>query len=248
VFFYLALLLLSLSVFCAGEYLLPGKMVSTGTQLSYLYWLGASALVALTVALTGLVLASSIGYVISRSGFLSCSSTLGAALMTQILPGLIVIAGLCVALIQLNLLKVSVIILGIYVVTALPFCIWHLKRTYDAVPLSFDETAHVEGASSWQIFWRFLLPATRGALMITLLFSLVYAWNGILIARLIFPDYTGPSWPPLMNATTSLMEVFLTAIIAILVFLLLSRLLIWRAESVSVVIRDVDTDRREESR
>ena len=87
VFTYLTLLLITL----CGIYLLgafAGARDSAAMQLetSDLRWLGESSLVALTVAITGVGLASAAGYTLSRSRFLRRSSTFGRALLARVLP------------------------------------------------------------------------------------------------------------------------------------------------------------------
>src|SRR4030095_1530683 len=123
----------------------------------------------------------------------------------------------------------------IYLVTTLPFCIWQMKRNYDAIPISFEEAAEIDGASVWQSFYRILLPLGMPALAITGLFSLFVAWNesvigaillgnpGIFALRVVPNKFLPPA--PCFAAVS------LVPILGVLFFLLLSRSLIARLRS-----------------
>ena len=186
VFTYLTLLLITL----CGIYLLgalEGPMHSAAVQLDTpcLRCLGESSFVALTVAITGLGLASAAGYTLSRSRFLHRSSTFGGALLAQLLPAVILLTALCLGLVWLGLIASYLGLFIIYLVTTLPFCIWQMKRNYDAIPISFEEAAEIDGASVWQSFSRILLPLGMPALAITGLFSLFMAWNESVIGAIL---------------------------------------------------------------
>jgi len=228
VFTYLTLLLIT---FC-GLYLLgtfevpmPSRPVQFDT--SCLAFLGKSSFVALTVAITGLGLASATGYALSRSRFLRRSSTFGGALLAQLLPAIILLTALCLGLVWLGLMASYLRLLIIYVVTMLPFCIWQMKRNYDAIPISFEEAAEIDGASVWQSFSRILLPLGMPALAITGLFSLFMAWNESVIGAILLGNSRISALRVLPNTFLSPASCFaavsLVAILGVLIFLLLSR-------------------------
>src|SRR5689334_13937464 len=56
------------------------------TQTSFLRWTANSAFIALVVTITGVVLASTAGYALSRFKFLGRSTTLNGLLVTQMFP------------------------------------------------------------------------------------------------------------------------------------------------------------------
>ena len=67
VFTYLTLLLITLCAICfLGDLEAPMHSATARFDTSCLRWLGESSLVALTVAITGLALASAAGYTLSR--------------------------------------------------------------------------------------------------------------------------------------------------------------------------------------
>ncbi len=231
VFTYLTLLLVALCAICLlGPLEAPMHSATARFDISCLRWLGESSLVALTVAITGLALASVAGYALSRSRFLRRSATLGGALLAQLLPAAILLTVLCLGLVWLGLVPSYCGLFLIYLVTTLPFCIWEMKRNYDTISLSFEEAAEIDGASAWQSFSRIMLPLGAPALAVTGLFSLFVAWNEYVIGAILLrnPAFSGPplmangfQLPPALSSAA-----LLVSIPAILIFLLLSRFLL----------------------
>jgi arabinogalactan oligomer / maltooligosaccharide transport system permease protein len=236
VFTYLTLLLITVcAIYPLGARSTPGHSTAIPSDTSYLRSLGESSLVALTVAITGLALASAAGYILSRFRFLPLGSTFGRALLAQLVPSTILLAALCFGLVWLGLFVSYLALLIIFLVTTLPFCIWQMKANYDTIPLSFEEAAEIDGASAWQSFSLILLPLGLRALAITGLFSLFAAWNESVIGGILLRNPPTSALPVLSNgfqlspALTS--AALLVSIPAILAFVVFSRFLIASSHS-----------------
>ena len=48
------------------------------------------------------------------------------------------------------------------------------------IPKSFDESARIDGASEFQIYWHIILPILKPVLIVTALFSFTGSWNDFL--------------------------------------------------------------------
>ncbi|QYU68178.1 sugar ABC transporter permease [Leptolyngbya sp. 15MV] len=59
----------------------------------------------------------------------------------------------------------------------LPFTFLLLYAGLLAIPASLYEAARIDGASAWQVFWRITLPLLMPAILITLIFRLVFAFR-----------------------------------------------------------------------
>ena len=75
------------------------------TETPFLRWLGNSALIALAVTLTGVALASTSGYALSRFKFLGRSTMLNGLLVTQMFPATMLLLPLYLILIKLHLIN-----------------------------------------------------------------------------------------------------------------------------------------------
>src|SRR5699024_678745 len=53
------------------------------------------------------------------------------------------------------------------------------------IPKSFDESAKIDGASDFQIFYKIILPILKPVLIVTALFSFTGSWNDFLWPSII---------------------------------------------------------------
>ena len=72
----------------------------------------------------------------------------------------------------------TAILLG---VTALPFEIYLIKNSIDAIPLDLEEAASIEKAGTWKILYRIVIPLTMPGIASAAIFGFVNAWGNFLI-------------------------------------------------------------------
>ena len=58
--------------------------------------------------------------------------------------------------------------------------IFLLRQFFMAIPREFDESALIDGASRWAIYWRIILPLAKPALAAVGVFAFVFFWNDFL--------------------------------------------------------------------
>lgn len=158
------------------------------TEREFVRWLGNSALVSLTVTLTGVLFASMAGYGFSRFRFVGKKAGLLSLLTTQMFPGTMLLLPMYIMLINLGLINSYLGIVVVYSATALPFCIWTMKGYYDTIPTSLEEAARIDGCTQMSAFYRVILPLAAPALVITALFSFMSAWSEYIVAAQILQD------------------------------------------------------------
>ena len=204
-------------------------------ETAFLQWLINSLFVSLVVTLTGVALASTAGYALSRFSFRGKNAMLSGLLVTQMFPATMLLLPLYVMLIQLQLLNTFLGIIVIYTATALPFCVWQMKGYYDTIPVALEEAARIDGCTPWQTFYRVVFPLAAPALVITALFSFMTAWNEYVVANVVLQDsdmFTLPLGLKLFQSSLTTQwglyaaGSLLVSIPVVLIFLLLSRYLI----------------------
>jgi multiple sugar transport system permease protein len=67
----------------------------------------------------------------------------------------------------------------------IPFSIYLMRNSFEAVPRELEEAAVIDGCSSWQVLVRIYLPAIRPAIVTVALFAFVTSWNEFLAALVI---------------------------------------------------------------
>lgn len=205
------------------------------TETLFLRWLANSLLVSLVVTVTGVALASTAGYALSRFRFAGRKTALSGVLVTQMFPATMLLLPLYIVLVKLGLINSYLGIVVIYSATALPFCVWQMKGYYDTIPASLEEAARIDGASPWQAFYKVILPLAAPALVITALFSFMSAWNEYVVAAVVLQDAELFTMPVGLKGFQASMATqwglyaagsLLVSVPVIVLFLILSRYLI----------------------
>ena len=70
----------------------------------------------------------------------------------------------------------------LYCVFNLPFAIWTLRSVIEGIPKELDEAAMIDGANTWQILTKIIIPLARPGLAVTAILTWVFAWNEYLFA------------------------------------------------------------------
>ena len=117
----------------------------------------------------------------------------------------------------------------------LPFSLYVLRNSLSAVPRELEEAAIMDGASSWQVLLRILVPATVPAIVTVALFAFIMSWNEFLGALVLMSRGSSFTLPLILAAArteTSLggtdwgmlqAGVTISIIPCVLVYLLLQR-------------------------
>ena len=164
-------------------------------KTDFLTWIKNSFLVSFVVTLTGVVLASTSGYALSRFNFMGRRAVLSSLLMTQMFPATMLLLPFFILLAKLKLINSYLGLIIIYSSTALPFCIWQMKGYYDTIPDALEEAARIDGCSRFSAFTKVILPVSAPALVITALFSFMASWSEYVVAAIVLQDpglYTLP--------------------------------------------------------
>jgi multiple sugar transport system permease protein len=77
----------------------------------------------------------------------------------------------------------------------LPFSIYVMRNSFEAVPRELEEAAIIDGASSWQVLTLVCLPAVRPAIVTVSLFAFITSWNEFLGALVIMNRGTSFTLP-----------------------------------------------------
>jgi multiple sugar transport system permease protein len=63
---------------------------------------------------------------------------------------------------------------------ASPIAVLVFKRAFDALPRELEESALVDGASMWRIYWLIWMPLSRATIAAVGIFTFVISWNNFL--------------------------------------------------------------------
>lgn len=141
-----------------------------------------SVVISVATTILGIFLATTAAYAFSRFRFPGRKMGLMAFLVSQMFPGVLMMVPLYMIMKAMGLLDASLGLIIVYATTAIPFCVWMLKGYFDTIPKDLEESAIMDGASQFTIFWRIILPLSMPAVAVTGLFSFMTAWNEFVLA------------------------------------------------------------------
>jgi multiple sugar transport system permease protein len=69
-----------------------------------------------------------------------------------------------------------------------PFSIFFLRQFFLSIPHEVEEAALLDGAGRWTVFWRVVMPMSKGPLMTIALTLSVWSWKDFLWPLLVGPE------------------------------------------------------------
>ena len=106
-------------------------------------------------------------------------------LSTRMMPPIVTIIPLFIFFGVLDLLNTKTAVIVAYTAFNLPFVIWMMKSYFQELPVELEEAAIVDGDTRWGAFIRVAVPLARPGLAATSIFSLILAWNEMLLALIL---------------------------------------------------------------
>jgi len=151
------------------------------------FWvqMGNSLLIALTVGILTLLIATAAAFAISRLRVTGGRTVMNLALLTYFIPAAFLAVPMYKAMGSYGLLNNQWALILAMVTIASPYCIWVLNQASDKLPLELDEAARIDGASPLQLFRMVYLPLMVPSLVAVGTYALLLAWNEYLYAFLL---------------------------------------------------------------
>lgn len=96
-------------------------------------------------------------------------------------------------------------IVAFYVAITVPFCVFVMRGFFLTVPWQLQEAAALDGANSWQTFWRIMIPMAKAPLILLVLIQFTWIWNDLLFGLVLTKS---ESVRPIMVALAGMQGVY----------------------------------------
>ena len=151
------------------------------------FWvqLGNSLLIAASVGVLTLFIATCAAFAISRLKVRGGRTVMNLALFTYFIPAAFLAVPMYKAMGTYGLLNNQWALILAMVTIASPYCIWVLKQASDRLPWELDEAARMDGATPLQLLSLVYLPLMVPSLVAVGTYALLLAWNEYLYAFLL---------------------------------------------------------------
>lgn len=157
-------------------------------------WMWNSVKVASLTAILSVTISALGAYAFSRFRFSGRRNLMLTIFVVQVFPNSLTIVGTFL-LVQaigkhigwLNLDTHGGLIL-VYLGGALGINTWLMKGFFDSIPRDLDESARIDGASDWLIFWRIIVPLVRPVLAVVGILSFIGTYGDVIIATTLLKE------------------------------------------------------------
>lgn len=175
-----------------GASLSPENWSSTNYQWlfnnprsDYLLWYRNTLFVSTVVTVITTLSVSLIAYAFSRYRFKGRKNGLYTFLLLQMFPVLMAMVALYILLNTIGLLDNLWGLILVYVGGGIPMNSFLVKGYLDTIPRSLDESAKMDGAGHFRIFFQILLPLTKPILSVVALFNFMAPFMDFILPRII---------------------------------------------------------------
>jgi multiple sugar transport system permease protein len=193
-----------------------------------------TAVVSILTVVVTLVVSTLGGYAFARFTFPGRNLLFLCTLAILMVPYATLLIPLYVLLRQLGLANTLIGLSLVLAVYQLPFATFMMRISFETVPKELEESALVDGANSFDVLRRIMLPAVIPGLITVVLFAFLASWNDFFAPLILISD---PSQSPLPLAIAVLRQqtmgvidygateagVVVMAVPCILLFVLLQR-------------------------
>ncbi len=167
-----------------------------------------SVWITVATVLAVVFLATLAGYSFAHLTFPAKRTLYLVLLSTMLLPGTAVIVPLFLELKQLSLLDTSTGLILVYIGTSLPFAMFLMRAFFETLPSELRDSARVDGASEFRIFWTVMLPLAGPGVATLVIFQFMFTWNEFILANTLLQS---PEKLPLQPVLFALQGQYSTA-------------------------------------
>lgn len=157
-------------------------------------WMANSIKISIIASAASVSLTTVSAYAFSRFRFRGRRVLMKGIVLVQVFPNILALVSLYLIVQQLGRmlpmlgLNTHGALILVYLGGVLGGNVWLMKGYIDTIPRELDESAMIDGASPWCIFWRLIFPLVRPMLAVTLVLVFVGTYGDIILARVLLKD------------------------------------------------------------
>lgn len=148
-------------------------------------WYKNTLLVAVSTMIVQVALITLAGYAYSRYNFMGRKKSLMFFLVIQMVPTMAALTAFYVMALLLGALDQFWFLSMLYIGGGIPMNTWLMKGYFDTVPKELDESAKLDGAGHFRIFWQIILPLVRPMIAVQALWAFMTPFGDYMLARFL---------------------------------------------------------------
>ncbi len=154
-------------------------------------WMVNSIKISFITSILAVLISALAAYAFSRFHFRGRRSLLLTILLVQVFPNFLAMVAIFLLLQQIKNyipslgLNTHGGLILVYLGGALGINTWLMKGFFDAIPRDLDESARIDGASDWHVFWRIIFPLVRPILAVVGVLTFIGTYSEVLLASVL---------------------------------------------------------------
>jgi multiple sugar transport system permease protein len=144
-----------------------------------------SLLIATSTTLLAIVLGTPAAYALARFNFRGKSDLWFWFISNRMISPIVLALPVYLLARQVGLLNTRLVLILIYLTFNLPIVIWICTDQFRSIPPDIEQSARLEGADQFNIFWRIYLPLGVPGVAVSAIFAFIFSWNELLYALVL---------------------------------------------------------------
>ena len=165
-------------------------------DLNFLSPILNSFIVSSSITILGLFVAALSGYAIARLRIKYKIQSLFLLQIGAMIPPVVTIAPTFVIIRSLGLISSLPGLILPHIFYTTPIATWLLATYFSEIPFELDDTAKIDGCTSFQIFWKIILPLGAPGLFSAGIFAFLGSWGEFMLASAITMGVKGVQTVP----------------------------------------------------
>jgi len=150
-----------------------------------------NSLIVVTVSVLILVLISApVAYVLSRMKFKGSNFLTSLFIAGIGVPLPLLFIPLFFLTTKMKLISTLPGLILIYIAVSIPFTVYLLTGFFGSLPRELEESATIDGASDFQVYWRVMFPLASPGILTAAIFNFIFLWNEYQIALVFISEPT----------------------------------------------------------
>lgn len=169
--------------------------VALFTQTRFADYFVNSLIVAGGTTVVSLTIGGLAGYTLGRFNFFGLTAFGIASLFCYMLPETLIVIPLYVLAVNLGLANSLFGLILANTAFSLPLVIWFMRSYFMTVPVTFEESAMIDGCSRLKAFWRITLPMALPGFVSVGMLCFNNAWNEYLLSLVLISSDRNKTLP-----------------------------------------------------
>jgi ABC-type glycerol-3-phosphate transport system permease component len=132
-----------------------------------------------------ILLCSLAAYAFAKTKFKGKNLIFVSFISMMIIPYQVLMLPLYIMFAKINLINTRIVLIIIYSAVLIPFALYFLTVNFRRIPNAIMESARIDGASYFRIYWSIILPIGKPALITLGIIDFIFIWNELVLG-LIF--------------------------------------------------------------